>query len=152
MKAIDGKLCSILFRDDIIEPDLQENSKFPIFQEVSRWLDYYFAGRNPSITDIDILLEGSDFSKLVWRRLSTIPYGCVTTYKNIAQGIACDLGRDKMSAQAVGRAIGRNPLLILIPCHRVIGSDGSLVGYSGGLENKLSLLKHEGVDVSKFSF
>ena len=94
--------------------------------------------------------EGSDFRKEVWDILCTIPYGEVMTYGQIADIIAERHGKAKMSAQAVGGAVGHNPISVIIPCHRVVGTNGSLTGYAGGLSKKITLLKHEGVDTDSF--
>ena len=90
-------------------------------------------------------LTGTPFQKCVWELLSEIPYGETTTYGALAKEVGQRLGKEKMSAQAVGGAVGRNPISILIPCHRVIGKDGSLTGYAGGVEKKEALLKIEGI-------
>lgn len=114
----------------------------PIFEEARRWLDVYFSGRKPDFTP-PTAPAGTAFQQSVWEILLTIPYGETTTYGAIAQRIEQNTGR-RMSAQAVGGAVGRNPISILIPCHRVIGADGSLTGYAGGLYKKGSLLRWEG--------
>ena len=119
----------------------------PIFQETIKWLDIYFSGDIPNFTP-PILMRGSKFRKAVWTLLLNIPYGKVVTYKDIALKIAHERAISKMSAQAVGGAVGHNPISIIIPCHRVIGSNNSLTGYAGGLDKKLYLLNSEGVDTS----
>ncbi|MBR8465473.1 methylated-DNA--[protein]-cysteine S-methyltransferase [Campylobacter sp. faydin G-140] len=110
-----------------------------------RWLDVYFDGKVPSFTP-PLHMTGSDFSLSVWQILLSIPYGKTTTYGEIARQIAKNRGISKMSAQAVGGAVGRNSIAIIIPCHRVIGTDGTLVGYTGGLDIKKRLLKLENSD------
>ena len=95
--------------------------------------------------------QGSDFRKLVWKFLCEIPYGQVTTYKEIAGKVAKERGLSHMSAQAVGGAVGHNPISVIIPCHRVVGTDGSLTGYAGGIERKRMLLGLEGVEVWSLS-
>ena len=115
----------------------------PVFEEVSRWLDVYFAGRDPG-TLPPLAPHGTAFQQAVWKVLRRIPYGTTTAYGRIAAHIAAARG-GRMSAQAVGGAVGRNPISILIPCHRVIGTDGSLTGYTGGLDKKEALLRLEGV-------
>ena len=115
----------------------------PVFEEVSRWLDVYFSGRDPG-TLPPLAPHGTAFQQAVWNILRRIPYGTTTTYGRIAAHIAAARG-GRMSAQAVGGAVGRNPISILIPCHRVIGTDGSLTGYAGGLDKKEALLRLEEV-------
>ena len=114
----------------------------PIFEEARRWLDVYFSGRKPDFTP-PTAPAGTAFQQSVWEILRTIPYGETTTYGAIARRIEQNTGC-RMSAQAVGGAVGRNPISILIPCHRVIGADGSLTGYAGGLDKKERLLQWEG--------
>lgn len=121
---------------DFKERDLE------IFFKTKKWLDDYFAGKEPKI-GIPIKLEGTEFRKEVWEILLKIPYGQTITYTEIAQKIAKNRKIKRMSAQAVGGAIGNNPISIIVPCHRVIGSDGSLTGYSGGLPLKMALLEIE---------
>ena len=111
-----------------------------------KWLDSYFNDEKPSIDELNLEPRGSDFRLEVWKLLCEIPYGETTTYKDIASNIAKMRGIEKMSAQAVGGAVGHNPIAIIIPCHRVIGSDGSLTGYAGGLDRKMFLLKHENAE------
>lgn len=115
----------------------------PIFDETVRWLDIYFGGREPDFTPA-ISLKGSDFRSEVWDILMEIPYGEVTTYGEIAKQIAKKRGINRMSAQAVGGAVGHNPISIIVPCHRVVGANGKLTGYAGGLEKKVELLRLEG--------
>lgn len=119
-----------------------EESDLPIFRQVAEWLDCYFSGCNPNFTP-PLYLNGTAFQVSVWRILQQIPYGKVVTYSDIAKEIAHERGRAKMSAQAVGGAVGNNPISIIVPCHRVIGSDGSLTGYAGGVDRKAKLLNIE---------
>ena len=114
----------------------------PIFEEARRWLDVYFSGRKPDFTP-PTAPAGTAFQQSVWEILLTIPYGETTTYGAIARRIEQNTGR-RMSAQAVGGAVGRNPISILIPCHRVVGTNGSLTGYAGGIDKKERLLQWEG--------
>ena len=107
------------------------------------WLEKYFNGENPSIDEIPLNFNGTEFRNTVWEVLKEIPYGEVVTYRHIAEIIAKTKGLETMSAQAVGGAVGHNPLLIFIPWHRVIGVDGSLTGYAAGLKNKRFLLNLE---------
>ena len=117
----------------------------PVFQAARAWLDRYFAGEKPSPLELPLAPAGTPFQRAVWERLRAIPCGAVTTYGALAR----ELGGS--SPRAVGSAVGRNPISIIIPCHRVVGAGGSLTGYAGGLEPKKRLLTHEGVDVSRFS-
>ena len=119
------------------------NEELEIFNTAKLWLNSYFNNEKPSLDNISIKLIGSDFRKKIWSLLKDIPYGEVVTYKYLSKKIAELQGKNTMSAQAVGGAIGHNPLLIFIPCHRVIGADGSLTGYAAGLENKKYLLNFE---------
>jgi len=116
------------------------------FDQTKRWLDIYFTGRDPGFMP-RIHLVGSDFRNRVGEILCEIPFGATVTYGQIAKQIAKERGIARMSAQAVGGAVGRNPICILVPCHRVIGADGSLTGYGGGLMRKKALLELEGVKV-----
>lgn len=118
--------------------------EIPILQKAEKWLDLYFAGKNPPI-EFPIKLEGSVFQKCVWDELEKIEYAKTTTYGEIAKKVAKRLGKEKMSAQAVGGAVGSNPVSIMVPCHRVIGKNGSLTGYAGGIDLKVFLLELEGV-------
>ena len=122
-----------------------------VLQKAANWLDAYFAGKKPQVSDLPLAPEGGEFRQDVWKILCEIPYGSVTTYKEIAKKMAVKMGRETMSAQAVGNAVAHNPVSVIIPCHRVVGTGGSLTGYAGGIDKKIKLLKHEGVDVSAFS-
>lgn len=121
--------------------------RHPIFIKLSQWLDDYFAGRR-NMTLPNLEPKGTTFQKAVWEILLQIPYGSVTTYGEIAKKIANSRGTNSMSAQAVGGAVGHNPISILIPCHRVVGANGSLTGYAGGLEKKKALLHTEQADLT----
>lgn len=134
-KYFGGKICV---------PEINNDDKFI---KVKNWLDRYFAGEEPKISELTLSPIGSDFQNRVWEILCQIPYGEVVTYGDIAKRIST--GNSKMSAQAVGGAVGHNPISIIIPCHRVIGSNGSLTGYAAGIDVKLKLLQHENFDVSK---
>lgn len=123
-------------------PPEYEERNLPIFKDATRWLDIYFSGQNPDFS-IPLHLTGTSFQIQVWEILCSIPYGDTMTYGKIAEKIAQHRGISHMSAQAVGGAVGHNPISILVPCHRVIGSDGSLTGYAGGVEKKRWLLKLE---------
>ena len=128
------------------EGAVEEN--LPVFREARRWLDRYFAGERPAIGELPLAPAGSAFRRLVWELLREIPYGEVATYGALGREAARRMGRESMSAQAVGGAVAHNPISIIIPCHRVVGADGSLTGYAGGVERKLWLLRHEGADLS----
>lgn len=126
------------------------HSEPPILRQTKAWLDRYFAGEQPGPTTLSLAPVGSAFRQAVWKILLAIPYGQVTTYGAIAQIMAQKLGRTTMSSQAVGGAVGHNPISIIIPCHRVVGAQGNLTGYAGGLDKKIYLLELEGIDISKF--
>ena len=119
-----------------------------VLSEARRWLDVYFGGQEPDFTP-PLHPAGSAFQQEVWALLRQIPYGETTTYRALAEAVARKRGLRQMSAQAVGGAVGHNPISIIVPCHRVVGSDGSLTGYAGGLERKVQLLRLEGVDMSR---
>lgn len=119
-----------------------EQKNLPVFEQTARWLDIYFSGKIPDFTP-DLFLSSTSFRNEVWKILLTIPYGSVMTYGEIAKEMAKNRGEKKMSAQAVGGAVGHNPISIIVPCHRVIGTDGSLTGYAGGIDIKEKLLKLE---------
>ena len=123
--------------------EMKENENDKTLVKAKKWLDRYFNKEKPSIKELELNLMGSEFRKTVWKILCDIPYGKVTTYKKIAEKIAKQKGITKMSAQAVGGAVGHNPISIIIPCHRVVGTNGDLTGYAGGLNKKKYLLEHE---------
>ena len=112
------------------------------------WLDDYFAGNKPEIANLPLAPIGSLFRQEVWKILMEIPYGEVTTYGEIAKEMAKRMGKLKMSSQAIGGAVGHNPISIIIPCHRVVGTNGSLTGYAGGIDKKIRLLEHERADIT----
>ncbi len=119
----------------------------PVFKETDRWLDIYFSGKQPDFTP-KLNMRGTAFRKAVWNILLTIPYGQTMTYGQIAEIVAKQMGFDRMSAQAVGGAVGHNPVSLIIPCHRVVGSSGNLTGYAGGIDKKIRLLQLEQADMS----
>lgn len=125
-----------------LSPDARE-ADLPIFQEAQRWLNAYFSGRDPGPLP-PIRLTGTEFQAAVWALLQQIPQGETRTYGQLAAALARQRGLPSMSAQAVGGAVGRNPLSVFVPCHRVVGADGSLTGYAGGMERKRALLILEG--------
>lgn len=119
----------------------------PVFTDAKGWLDSYFSSKRPG--DLPSLhLMGTPFQMEVWALLRAVPYGETTTYGALAARLAAQRGLERMSAQAVGGAVGRNPVSIMVPCHRVVGGDGKLTGYAGGLERKLELLTLEGAALS----
>ena len=141
--ASDGEaVCGVWFYNQKYFPSLNNFTKkddLAIFRDVKRWLDDYFNGLNPQIT-FKLKPEGTEFRLKVWKILSEIPYGETMTYGEIAGKIS-----PTMSSQAVGGAVGHNPIAILIPCHRVLGTDGKLTGYAGGIDKKIELLKIENI-------
>ena len=121
-----------------IPTNLPVCADLPVFIQACGWLTRYFAGERPSPAELPLALQGSAFQKSVWNILLTIPYGHTMTYGEIAKALGCK------SAQAVGGAVGHNPISVIIPCHRVLGADGSITGYAGGADRKIWLLAHEG--------
>lgn len=126
-----------------------EEKDLPVFQDTKRWLDIYFDGKEPNFI-LPLAPQGSLFRKAVWDILLSIPYGKTMTYGEIAETIAKQQGLSKMSAQAVGGAVGHNPISIIIPCHRVVGTNRSLTGYAGGIDRKIKLLTLEHIDMDSF--
>lgn len=122
---------------------------FPVFEAVREWLELYFSGQQPQTDSLSLAPVGSPFQQTVWSILLRIPYGQTMTYGEVAGQAAFTLGKTRMSAQATGGAVGHNPISIIIPCHRVVGKNGSLTGYAGGIQKKLFLLNQEGVDTSR---
>ncbi len=122
--------------------EAREDKYLPVFSATARWLDLYFGGAQPDFTP-PISLRDSEFRREVWNLLLTIPYGKTTTYGELAAQIAKARGMAKMSAQAIGGAVGHNPVPIIVPCHRVVGKNETLTGYGGGLEKKKFLLALE---------
>jgi len=138
----DGKFFGETLSTEVVE------KKIPVLEETKKWLDCYFDGKNPQFTP-PVYLSGSPFRLAVWEILKSIPYGKVMTYGQIATIIARRRGIENMSSQAVGGAVGHNPISVIIPCHRVVGSNGNLTGYAGGIDKKIKLLTIEGVDMTK---
>lgn len=120
-----------------------EEKPLPIFDEAKHWLDIYFSGREPDFTP-PLYFTGTPFQNEVWTILASIPYGKTMTYGEIAHQLAEKRGLSQMSAQAVGGAVGKNEISIIVPCHRVVGTNGSLTGYAGGISKKVELLRLEG--------
>ncbi|NLC72847.1 MAG: methylated-DNA--[protein]-cysteine S-methyltransferase [Ruminococcaceae bacterium] len=130
-----------------LHTDAETNDNLPLVLLVKDRLRRYFAGEKPDFKEIPIAPSGSSFRKAVWEVLCEIPYGSTVTYGMIAKKFATMLGKKSMSSQAVGNAVGHNPISVIIPCHRVVGTGGSLTGYAGGVARKLELLRLEGADM-----
>ena len=128
---------------DALAEQHEERDDLPVFDETRCWLDTYFSGKAPDFTP-KLLMRASDFRKRVWEIMLTIPFGSTMTYGDIARQIASERGIPTMSTQAVGGAVGHNSISLIIPCHRVVGTSGSLTGYAGGIDKKLRLLQMEG--------
>ena len=126
-----------------IKEETKEKNDEEILIKTKNWLDRYFKGEKPNIRELTLNTNGSSFRKEVWKILCEIPYGSTLTYKEIAEKLAKERGLKSMSAQAVGGAVGHNPISIIIPCHRVVGTNGNLIGYAGGLDKKEYLLDLE---------
>ena len=135
------------FARDLPAERVEQNT--PALTEAKRWLDIYFTGGEPDFTP-PLHPIGSGFRQAVWNILLQIPYGQTTTYGEIARQLAAKQGLARMSAQAVGGAVGHNEISIIIPCHRVVGTNGSLTGYAGGIDRKVKLLELEHTDMSGF--
>ena len=131
-----------------LDPEHAERET-PIFAITRRWLDIYFSGHEPDFMP-PVHMIGSEFRRCVWELLLRIPYGTTVTYGDLARLVARRRGLRRMSAQAVGGAVGHNEISIIVPCHRVVGTNGSLTGYAGGVDKKRRLLELEGVDMEKF--
>ncbi len=126
-----------------------EEKDLPVFESAKKWLEIYFSGKEPDFK-VPLHFTGTCFQNAVWEILYSIPYGETVTYSEIAKTLAKKRGLSKMSAQAVGGAVGRNAISIIVPCHRVVGTNGSLTGYAGGIEKKIELLKLEGAFKEEF--
>lgn len=127
-----------------VTEEMKENGQNRILKDTKSWLDCYFKGQKPKPDGLPLAPRGSGFRQEVWKLLCEIPYGEVMTYGEIAKIVAANRGKTTNYAQAVGGAVAHNPISVIIPCHRVVGSDQSLTGYAGGLDKKKWLLKHEG--------
>ena len=137
------KYAGNVLQDSVLDCNLQ------IFVDATQWFDLYFSGVEPSFA-LSLAPEGTPFRRAVWDILCDIPYGEVITYGDIAKQIAKQQGKVCMSAQAVGGAVGHNPISILIPCHRVLGAGGNLTGFASGIEVKIKLLELEHIDMQYF--
>lgn len=127
--------------------ELRPRDDLAVFSQARDWLDRYFSGKKPVPGELPLTPIGGEFRQTVWKLLCEIPYGQLVTYGQIAGEAAKRLRKESMSAQAVGGAVGHNPISIIIPCHRVVGAGGSLTGYAGGIDKKIWLLTHEGVSM-----
>lgn len=132
-----------------VTKEMTKKEDLPIFVSAGNWLDRYFSGEKPAVSELSLAPKGGEFRRAVWDILCKIPYGEVTTYGAIARQMAALMNKERMSGQAVGGAVSHNPISIIIPCHRVVGANGSLTGYAGGIDKKIRLLEHEGVDMSR---
>lgn len=139
----DGTQLTGLWMEKTPPADSEPGETIPVLVQTKVWLDAYFRGEEPPLT-IPLAPEGTVFQKLIWQYLLEVPYGATCTYGVLARRAAAAMGKERMSSQAVGGAVGRNPISILIPCHRCVGANGQLTGYAGGLERKQWLLRHEG--------
>lgn len=137
---------------ETIKEEMTIKEDLPEFETTRNWLDQYFLGENVNPSELPLAPIGSEFRQEVWKILLEIPYGETMTYGEIAKRIARKRGKSSMSAQAVGKAVGHNPIGIIIPCHRVVGSNKSLTGFAGGIEKKKWLLEHEGIKVNTLNF
>lgn len=146
--ASDGEALTGLWFDgqkhfaETLDAKHQTQKSLPIFEQTRRWLDIYFSGKAPDFTP-PLIMRTTEFRRQVWDILLTIPFGRTMTYGDIARIIASERGQKSVSAQAVGGAVGRNSISLIIPCHRVVGADGTLTGYAGGIDKKKRLLQME---------
>ena len=135
------------FADTIKNENIIKKDDISIFIKTKEWLDRYFRGERPDIKELKLSPKGSEFRQNVWKILCRIPYGQTITYGKIAKEIAKLMNKNSMSAQAIGNAVGHNPISIIIPCHRVVGTNGGLTGSAGGIDKKRELLELENADV-----
>lgn len=133
-----------------ISNEIMDRSDLPVFDSAKDWLKRYFNGEQPKISELPLAPIGSEFRQMIWKILCDIPYGEYLTYGEIADMAAEKMGKEKMSSQAVGGAVGHNPISVIIPCHRVIGANGNLTGFASGIDKKMKLLEHEGADMTLF--
>jgi len=138
------------YHGNLIYTEMVENNDLSSFNKVKKWLDLYFQGNKPNLNELPLSPIGGEFRQLVWKVLCEIPYGETITYGDIAKKISIQTCKKNMSSQAVGGAVGHNPISIIIPCHRVVGSNGSLTGYAGGIEKKIKLLELEEANMKGF--
>lgn len=150
--AEDSYLVHLGFSDIFDDSEIEEDYTSPVFLETKRWLDIYFSGKEPDFLPPYKFMNPTPFQYAVYQEIEKIPYGKTVTYGEIAKAIAKKLGKEKMSSQAVGGAVGSNPICLIVPCHRVMGAKNQLTGYAEGIERKVALLKLEGHDVSSFHY
>lgn len=134
-----------------LDADNVSKKSLPIFDDTKQWLSEYFSGKEPMFT-VPLHFIGTDFQKIVWRILLTIPYSHTMTYGEISKIAAKNMCKEHMSPQAVGNAVGRNEISIIVPCHRVLGAKGNLTGYAGGIDKKIKLLEIENIDMEKLCY
>lgn len=146
--ARNGKITSLSI-DSPPPPEGTYSDSSPVLQRARQWLDAYFSGQKPDAKLLPLAPSGTSFQHMIWNFLLEIPYGHVTTYGALARKAAQQMCVPIMSSQAVGGAIGRNPIALIIPCHRVIGTGGKLTGYAYGIHKKETLLLLEGIDIQK---
>ena len=132
-----------------VDGPMEKKDDLPVLIQTRAWLDRYFAGEAPDPRELPLTARATPFQMSVREAMLDIPYGRTTTYGEIAKRIEAETGK-RSSARAVGGAVGHNPLCIIAPCHRVVGADGSLTGFGGGIDTKIKLLEHEGIDLSAF--
>lgn len=137
------------YQFDSLESEPVRKDDDPVLVQLASWLDAYFAGKRPAIDELKLAPHGSDFRQDVWMALREIPYGEVVSYGELSEQIVAKRG--KASPRSIGGAVGHNPISIVVPCHRVVGANGSLTGFGGGIKTKVALLEHEGLDMSRFS-
>lgn len=148
----DGEYLTELIFDDenkLIDNVKKDDQNLTVFKETIKWLDLYFSGKDPGFAPKYKINKATDFRIDVINIMIEIPFGKVICYNDIAKMIAQKKGLKRMSAQAVGSAVGWNPICLIVPCHRVVGSNGSLIGYGGGMNNKIALLENEGINVNR---
>lgn len=154
LAADDVGVVGVWFKDEkyyayCLDKENNTPNETPIIKELKRWLDIYFSGRNPDFVP-PIHMIGTPFQIEVWNILREIPYGKTTTYSAIAEKIACNRGVARISAQAVGTAVGKNNINLIVPCHRVVATNNSLAGYAGGIDKKIKFLQLEGAYNDKY--
>lgn len=135
---------------DVLKEKKVSSNQIDILKKAKEWLDRYFDLKEPDINELPLSPIGGEFRQKVWKILCEIPYGEIMTYGEIAKRIAKEMNKKSMSAQAIGNAVGHNPISIIIPCHRVVGSNGNLTGYAGGIDKKIQLLELENVEMKQF--